>query len=115
MRSPRIHLRTESMSVSASYSVASSISMLRIAAGRTFISLSSDNQTSNNMTHEMIAGIVLCVMGACLVFISPVKIWSVTDKWKTRGGEGPSRAFRIVTCLLGIIMIVAGCGLLIFG
>ncbi len=67
------------------------------------------------MTHEMIAGIVLCVMGACLVFLSPVKIWSVTDKWKTRGGEGPSRAFRIVTGLLGIIMIVAGCGLLILG
>lgn len=67
------------------------------------------------MTQEMIAGIVLCVMGAGLAFVPPVRIWSVTDKWKTRGGEGPSRAFIVVTCLLGIIMILAGCGLLIFG
>ena len=67
------------------------------------------------MTQEIIAGIVLCVMGACLVFISPGKIWSVTDKWKTKGGKGPSRAFIVVTCLLGIVLILTGCGLLIFG
>lgn len=41
----------------------------------------------------MIAGIVLCLMGACLAFVPPIRIWSVTDKWKTRGGEGPSRAY----------------------
>jgi len=74
-----------------------------------------DNLKEKDMTQEVIAAIVLCIIGVCLVFISPKRIWSVTDKWKTRGGEGPSKAFIIITNVLGIIMILAGCGLLLFG
>ena len=35
------------------------------------------------MKQEVIAAIVMCVMGAGLLFVPAYKIWSVTEKWKT--------------------------------
>ena len=67
------------------------------------------------MKQEVIAAIVLCVMGAGLLFVPANKVWSVTEKWKTIGGKGPSESFVIITRVLGFIFMAAGLGLLVYG
>ena len=67
------------------------------------------------MKQEVIAALVLCVMGAGLLFVPANKIWSVTEKWKTIGGKGPSKSFVIITRILGLVFVAAGLGLLVYG
>jgi uncharacterized membrane protein len=64
-------------------------------------------------TQEVIPGIVMCVMGFCLLFVSVDKIWTVAEKWKTIGGERPSKSYVIITRTLGIVFLVVGVGLLV--
>ena len=66
-------------------------------------------------TQEVIPGIVLCVMGFCLLFVSVDKIWTVAEKWKTIGGERPSKSYVTITRALGIVFIIAGGYLLVSG
>ena len=65
------------------------------------------------MIQEVIPGIVLCVMGFCLMFVSIDKIWTVAEKWKTIGGERPSKSYIIITRALGIVFILVGGCLLV--
>ena len=65
------------------------------------------------MNQEVIAAIVMCVIGVGLLFVPANKLWSVTEKWKTTGGKGPSKSFVVITRLLGIVFLGAGIGLLI--
>ena len=67
------------------------------------------------MKQEVIAAIVLCVMGAGLLFVPANRVWSVTEKWKTIGGKGPSKSFVIITRILGLVFVAAGLGLLVYG
>ncbi len=67
------------------------------------------------MNQEVFAGIMMCLIGICLLFVSPRKIWSITDKWKTIGGERPSKSFIIITKTLGLLFAVAGGYLLVLG
>ena len=67
------------------------------------------------MKQEVIPAIVMCVMGAGLLFVPANKIWSVTEKWKTIGGKGPSKSFVVITRVLGLVFVAAGLGLLVFG
>ena len=67
------------------------------------------------MKQEVITAIVMCVMGAGLLFVPANKIWSVTEKWKTIGGKGPSKSFVVITRVLGLVFVAAGLGLLIYG
>ena len=64
-------------------------------------------------TQEVIPGIVLCVMGFCLLFVSVDKIWTVAEKWKTIGGERPSKSYVAITRVLGIVFMIVGGGLLV--
>ena len=64
-------------------------------------------------TQEVIPGIVMCVMGFCLLFVSVDKIWTVAEKWKTIGGERPSKSYVIIMRTLGIVFLVGGVGLLV--
>lgn len=64
-------------------------------------------------TQEVIPGIVLCVMGFCLLFVSVDKIWTVAEKWKTIGGERPSKSYVVITRVLGIVFMIVGGGLLV--
>ena len=64
-------------------------------------------------TQEVIPGIVLCVMGLCLLFVSVDKIWTVAEKWKTIGGERPSKSYVVITRVLGIVFMIVGGGLLV--
>ena len=60
------------------------------------------------MNQEVIAGIVLCLFGLCLLLISPNKIWAVSEKWKTVGGKRPSKSYVVITRILGIVFLVVG-------
>jgi len=62
---------------------------------------------------EIIPGIVMCVMGLCLLFISAERIWIVAEKWKTIGGERPSKSYVVITRALGIVFMIVGVGLLV--
>ena len=64
-------------------------------------------------TQEVIPGIVMCVIGFCLLFVSVDKIWVVAEKWKTIGGERPSKSYVVITRTLGIVFILVGVGLLV--
>jgi hypothetical protein len=67
------------------------------------------------MKQEVIPAIVMCIMGAGLLFVPANKVWSVTEKWKTIGGKGPSKSFVIITRVLGLVFVAAGLGLLVYG
>ena len=67
------------------------------------------------MKQEVIPAIVMCIMGAGLLFVPANKVWSVTEKWKTIGGKGPSKSFVVITRVLGLVFVAAGLGLLVYG
>ena len=67
------------------------------------------------MKQEVIPAIVMCIMGAGLLFVPANKVWSVTEKWKTIGGKGPTKSFVIITRVLGLVFVAAGLGLLVYG
>ena len=67
------------------------------------------------MKQDVIPAIVMCIMGASLLFVPANKVWSVTEKWKTIGGKGPSKSFVIITRILGLVFVAAGLGLLVYG
>jgi hypothetical protein len=33
----------------------------------------------------------MCLIGLGLFFVSPVTLWTLTEKWKTQGGERPTK------------------------
>lgn len=39
------------------------------------------------MKQELIGGLVMCLIGLGLFFVSPVTLWTLTEKWKTQGKE----------------------------
>ena len=66
------------------------------------------------MKQEIIAGIILCVMGLSLLVVPSGKLWAVTEKWKTKGGQ-PSESYAVLMKILGAVFTVTGGALMIFG
>ncbi len=67
------------------------------------------------MKQEIVAGIVLCVMGLCLLLAPSGKLWAVTEKWKSRGEGGPSKGYVVVMKVLGAVFAAVGAALLASG
>ena len=67
------------------------------------------------MRQEAVAGIVLCVMSLAMLFISPNAWWTVAEKWKTEGKNGPARSYRILLHVLGVVFAGAGIVLALHG
>ena len=67
------------------------------------------------MKQEMIGGLILCLIGLGLLFISPFRLWTLTEKWKTEGGEQPSKKYVVLIRSLGIVFAIAGGALAISG
>ena len=63
------------------------------------------------MKQELIGGLVLCMIGLGLLFVSPFRLWTLTEKWKTEGGEQPSRKYVVLIRVLGAVFAAAGCAL----
>ena len=67
------------------------------------------------MKQELIGGLVLCLIGLGLLFVSPFRLWTLTEKWKTEGGEQPSRKYVVLIRILGAVFAVARCALAVSG
>ena len=67
------------------------------------------------MKQEAIAGMILCAMGFAMLLISPNAWWTVAEKWKTEGGNGPARSYRILLHVLGVVFAGAGIVLALHG
>ena len=67
------------------------------------------------MKQEMTGGLLLCVMGLGLSFAPPVWLWTLTEKWKTKDGTGPSKSYGILLKSLGVLFAAAGCALAVWG
>ena len=68
------------------------------------------------MKQEWIAGIVLCAIGLCMLLVPAETVWRIAEKWKTEGGARPSRAYRRLLRVVGLVFAAAGiavaaCGL----
>ncbi len=64
------------------------------------------------MKQELIAGIILGVIGLSLVLIPPSRWWRLTEKWKTKDGSQPSAGYAAVMRVLGAVFALVG-GILI--
>ena len=67
------------------------------------------------MKQELIGGLVLCLIGLGLLFVSPFRLWTITEKWKTEGGEQPSKKYVVLIRILGAVFAVTGCALAVSG
>ena len=64
------------------------------------------------MKQELVAGIILGVIGLSLVVVPPEKWWILTEKWKTKDGSQPSEGYAVVMRVLGAVFALVG-GMLI--
>ena len=67
------------------------------------------------MKQELIGGLVLCMIGLGLLFVSPIKLWTITEKWKTEGGEQPAKKYVVLIRVLGAVFAAAGGALAVSG
>ena len=67
------------------------------------------------MKQELLAGISLCVIGLILLFVPAKAIWTVTEKWKTKNGDAPSKNYTILIRVLGAVFSIVGITLMVFG
>ena len=71
------------------------------------------------MKQELIGGLVMCLIGLGLFFVSPVTLWTLTEKWKTQGGERPTKEYTILIRVLGAVSQIANdhfiSGIICFG
>lgn len=55
------------------------------------------------MKQELVAGIILGMIGLSLVIVPPADLWAVTEKWKTKDGSRPSKGYAVLIRVLGVI------------
>ncbi len=67
------------------------------------------------MKQEIIAGIVFCIMGLCMLLLPPGTLWKITERWKTKEDGQPSDKYIVIMRFLGVVFAVTGAGLLIWG
>ena len=67
------------------------------------------------MKQELIAGIVIIVIGLSLLFLPIGILWAFTEKWKTEGGGQPSKSYTILMRILGIVFSLVGAALIVYG
>ena len=64
------------------------------------------------MKQELVAGIILGVIGSSLVVVPPARLWELTEKWKTKDGSQPSKGYAVLMRVLGAVFALVG-GMLI--
>ena len=67
------------------------------------------------MKQEILAGMVLCVIGLSLLIIPLARWWTATEKWKTQDGTMPSGRYAILLRILGTVFALAGGALVVYG
>ena len=59
------------------------------------------------MRQELIGGLVLCLIGLGLLFVSPIKLWTITEKWKIQDDGQPSKKYAVLIRILGAVFAQA--------
>lgn len=67
------------------------------------------------MKQELIAGIVICLIGLCLLLVPIGRLWTITEKWKSKGKSQPSKSYTILMRVLGAVFTAVGAALIAFG
>ena len=67
------------------------------------------------MKQEILAGMILCVIGLSLLIISPARWWTATEKWKTQDGTQPSKSYTVLLRVLGTVFVLTGGALMVYG
>lgn len=67
------------------------------------------------MKQELTAGIVTGLIGLSLLVIPAGKLWTITEKWKTREGGHPSKGYAFLMRTLGAVFLALGIFLIISG
>ena len=60
------------------------------------------------MKQELVGGLVLCLIGLGLLFVAQVTLWTITEKWKTQGGERSTKEYTILIRVLGAVFAGVG-------
>ena len=64
------------------------------------------------MKQELVAGIILGVIGLSLVAVPSARWWALTERWKTKDGSQPSKGYAVLMRVLGAVFALVG-GMLI--
>ncbi len=67
------------------------------------------------MKQELIAGIVIGLIGLSLLLIPTGTLWTLTEKWKTREGGQPSKGYAVIMRALGSVFSAVGIILIVYG
>ena len=67
------------------------------------------------MNQELMAGIVICLIGLCLLLVQISKLWAITEKWKSKDDGLPSKSYAILMRILGAAFTTLGAALIICG
>ena len=67
------------------------------------------------MKQELIAGIVIGLIGLSLLRIPVGTLWTITEKWKTREGGQPSKGYAVIMRALGSVFSAVGIILIVYG
>ncbi len=60
------------------------------------------------MKQELIAGIVMGLIGLSLLLIPIDRLWAFTEKWKTKDGGGPTKRYAVLMRVLGAVFFAVG-------
>jgi hypothetical protein len=67
------------------------------------------------MKQELIAGIVIGVIGLSLLLVPAGKLWAFTERWKTKEGGQPSQSYAILMRVFRAVFSMAGAALIVCG
>ncbi len=67
------------------------------------------------MNQEIIAGIVIGIIGLMLLLVPSESIWYFTEKWKSEGAEKPTKWYVLLLKGLGALFAFVGGGLIVYG
>jgi uncharacterized membrane protein YidH (DUF202 family) len=59
------------------------------------------------MWEVILIGILFVVFGV-VIFIKPIWLWQLTEKWKTYSADEPSDYYIIITKISSVLCVLAG-------
>jgi len=67
------------------------------------------------MKQELIAGIVIGLIGLCLLLTPADTLWTLTEKWKSKDGGEPSKSYAVLMRILGAVFTLTGAAMIVYG
>ena len=67
------------------------------------------------MKQELIAGIVIGLIGLCLFLTPADTLWTLTEKWESKDGGEPSKSYAVLMRILGAVFTLTGTAMIVYG